>query len=195
MNTGLGALLAILLAVAACLGGGAVVSPGTPSAPRVAPADILPPASPLAPAATVEPTGALGSAAPGTPTPTGAWEQLLASIPEPVRATCEQFTGFTDAYPPEPGELAEADCDTGDGAFGQYVSYTLFDSAASMDAFYDIQLLGTRNMGDVDGPGCFAGPGEGTLGSRAALLLPVHHRRCERALDARPAPCGGGRDR
>jgi hypothetical protein len=144
MEVALGFLVVLLLGLGSCVGGSGTIlpTPGeTPqpslSVPTAAPVESEPPASPAAGAAYI---------------------QLLSEIPLPVRGSCEPFTGTVD-FPFEPGELAEADCDMGDGMYGEYVSYELFDSQASMDAFYDILLRGMTSMGGVDGPGCFSGPG------------------------------------
>ncbi len=103
-----------------------------------------------------------GPAASLAPMDAEAYASLLASIPEGVRSFCEP-DGYWQVIDlgPEPGEIAQADCDP-DGFGGSYVSYSLFDSQASMDAFYDQQLLGMRNLGALDGPGCPEGPGEAT---------------------------------
>ena len=154
MTTALGGLLTLLLLLGACAGG--VVSTLSPEPlPTHLPTAHPPTGSPLE-------SESPETAAPETPSPEEAYQFLLATIPEPVRSSCVRFTGHTEAIPPEPGELAEADCDMNDGPYGQYVSYKQFDSAESMNAFYDIQLRGMQGMGGVDGPGCFAGQGAGT---------------------------------
>lgn len=116
------------------------------------------------------PTASPGASPAGSPAPAAslppmdpaAYERLLASVPEAIRPFCEPdtFWQVTDLGP-EPGEIAQADCDPDDFG-GLYVSYSLFASPASMDAFYDEQLLGMRNLGGLDGPGCPEGPGEAT---------------------------------
>lgn len=108
------------------------------------------------PAPTAEPGSSLA------PMDPAAYESLLATIPEGLRVACvpDSYWQVADLGP-DPGELAQADCDP-DGSGGVYVSYSLYDSTAAMDAFYDQQLLGMRTMGALDGPGCPDGPGEGT---------------------------------
>jgi hypothetical protein len=112
--------------------------------------------------ASPSPSPSTGPSASPAPMDPAAYEQLLATIPEPIRSSCEpdrywQVVGLG----PDPGEIAAADCDIA-GEGGNYVSYSLYDSAESMDAFYDTQLQGTKNMGGLDGPGCPEGPGEGS---------------------------------
>lgn len=96
------------------------------------------------------------------PMDSAAYEALLAAIPEGLRASCapDPYWEVPDLGP-EPGETAQADCDP-DGYGGNWVSYSLFESNAAMDAFYDTQLAGMRNLGGLDGPGCPEGPGEAT---------------------------------
>lgn len=141
-----GWLVMLLLGLGGCVGGLGFVGPAPGATP---PPEVAVPTA--VPVETAPP--------PASAAPDAAYLGLLATIPQPVADTCEPFTGYTADYPPEPGQLAEVDCDMGDGAYGEYVSYTLFDSPASMDAFYDIQLRGMTNMGGVEGPGCFTGPG------------------------------------
>jgi hypothetical protein len=91
-----------------------------------------------------------------------AYAALLAAIPEPLRDSCTPDELWQSAdLGNAPGEIAAADCDP-DGYAGNYVSYALFDSVEAMDAFYDQQLQGMKNLGATDGPGCPEGPGEAT---------------------------------
>lgn len=111
---------------------------------------------PPSPGPTPEP-GA--SAAPMDP---AASEALLAAIPQEIRASCEPDPYWeVPDLGSEAGETAQADCDP-DGYGGNWVAYSLFESNTAMDAFYDTQLAGMRNLGGVDGPGCPDGPGEAT---------------------------------
>ncbi len=148
------ALVFVLLLLGSCAGGQLGPQGSAPSTTVATPSGA--PTSGASPS--VEPPG---SAAPASPAAGAAYQRLLATIPEPIRATCRQY-GYTEAFPPEPGELAEADCTISSGPDGEYVSYKLFDSAASMAGFQDIQLRGATALGWVTGPGCFAGPGAGT---------------------------------
>jgi len=66
---------------------------------------------------------------------------------------------------PEPGELAEADCDFRTGGVVDFATYKLFADKPSMDDFFDTQRKGHENAGTVTGPGCGKGPGEGTWAS------------------------------
>lgn len=110
-----------------------------------------PPSAPPDPVASASPLPAMDPIA---------YEALLATIPEPLRSVCEPdvFWQVPDLGP-EPGEIAQADCDPDDFG-GDYVTYSLFADHASMTAFYDEQLLGMRTMGALEGPGCPLGPGE-----------------------------------
>jgi hypothetical protein len=88
---------------------------------------------------------------------------LSAAIPPDIASTCvpDSYWQVPDLGP-DPGEIAAVDCDI-DGPSGPlYLSYSLFESAASADAFYDIQLQGAQNLAWTDGPGCPDGPGDGT---------------------------------
>jgi hypothetical protein len=131
-----------------------------------------------APSASPVPTGAgvpLASGAPATsdapepslpPMDVEALATLSAAIPPEIAASCvpDSYWQVPDLGP-DPGEIASVDCDL-DGPSGPlYLSYSLFDSAASADAFYDVQLQGARNLSWTDGPGCPDGPGEGTAPS------------------------------
>ncbi len=156
MDIATGLLVLVLLLLGSCAGAiGQPNSQGSaPSTTVAAPTGT--PTSGASPSA-----GPLPSAAPASPAAGAAYQRLLAMIPEPIRAACRQY-GYPEAFPPEPGELAEADCTISSGPDGEYVSYKLFDSPASMAGFQDIQLRGLTAMGGVSGPGCFAGPGVGT---------------------------------
>lgn len=88
--------------------------------------------------------------------------RLSAVIPPGIAASCvpDSYWQVPDLGP-DPGEIASVDCDV-DGVAGPlYASYSLFDSAASADAFYDLQRQGAQNLGWTEGPGCPDGPGEG----------------------------------
>lgn len=117
--------------------------------------DDAPPASPPASA-----TPSDGPAASLPPMDADALAALMQTIPADLRTSC-----VPDGYwqipelGPEPGEIASVDCDP-DGDGGDFASYSLFATAESMNAFYDQQLLGMRNLGALDGPGCPEGPGE-----------------------------------
>jgi hypothetical protein len=129
-----------------------------------------------APAASPVPTGAVsqpivssGPAPSATPEPSlppmdvEALATLSAAIPPDIASTCvpDSYWQVPDLGP-DPGEIASLDCDV-DGVAGPlYASYSLFDSPASADAFYDLQLQGAQNLGWTEGPGCPDGPGEGT---------------------------------
>ena len=106
------------------------------------------------PAPTIDPGASLA------PMDPAAQAALLAAIPEPLRSACtpDSYWQVPDLGP-EPGEIAQVDCDT-DGSGGNFVSYSLFDSRTAMDAFYDQQLSGMQALGALDGPGCPTGPGE-----------------------------------
>jgi hypothetical protein len=152
-------LVSLFFVVVSWVGGGTLSSlpAGGPQADTGVPS--LSPEQSAQPAPSAPPSVGPGqSVAPGSPATDAAYLRLLATIPEPIRARCRQ-SGYTEAFPPEPGELATADCTISSGPDGEFVSYTLFDSPASMAAFQDIQLRGTTNLGGVSGPGCFAGPG------------------------------------
>ena len=132
----------------------------TPSAaPGVSPG-VTAGASPSAsPDASTTPTG---SAAPLPSMDPAAYQTLLATIPEPLRSSCEPDTFWQlPDLGPDPGEIAQTDCGP-DGSGGTYATFSLFDSAASMGAFYEEQLAGMRALGGLEGPGCPTGPGEGT---------------------------------
>jgi hypothetical protein len=112
-----------------------------------------------------DPTAAPESAPPEPSLPpmdTEALARLSAVIPAEIAATCvpDSYWQVPDLGP-DPGEIAAVDCDI-DGVAGPlYASYSLFDSATSADAFYDLQLQGAQNLSWTDGPGCPDGPGEG----------------------------------
>lgn len=111
-------------------------------------------------------TAAQPSAAPDASLPpmdVEALATLSAAIPPDIAATCvpDSYWQVPDLGP-DPGEIASVDCDV-DGSTGPlFASYSLFDSAASADAFYDLQLQGAQNLAWTDGPGCPDGPGDGT---------------------------------
>jgi hypothetical protein len=151
MDIATGLLVFVLLLLGSCAGG-----IGQPSQQGSAPSTTA--AAPTGASPSAEP---LRSTAPASPAAGAAYQRLLTMIPEPIRAACRQ-SGYTEAFPPEPGELATADCTISSGPDGEFVSYTLFDSQASMAAFQDILLRGSTNLGGVSGPGCFAGPGADT---------------------------------
>jgi len=91
-----------------------------------------------------------------------ALERLLTTIPAELRVVCEPDSYWQiDGLGPDPGEIASVDCDPA-GSGGVFAGYSLFDSAASMAAFYAEQLTGMRALGGVTGPGCPDGPGEAT---------------------------------
>ncbi|MFN8621499.1 MAG: hypothetical protein U0869_12215 [Chloroflexota bacterium] len=108
----------------------------------------------------VEPSAAADASLP--PMDPAALAGLLAVIPEPLRSNCAPDSMWqVPDLGPEPGEVAAVDCDP-DGSGGEFVHFARFDAKASMDAFYDTQLQGMKNLGAVDGPGCPDGPGEAT---------------------------------
>jgi hypothetical protein len=146
----IGTVLCIGVLVAAC---GATATPVPTATPGV-------PSLPPTPRVTPEPTLPDDTSAPAeTPSRAEAYQQLLVSIPPEIAPECESIS---ESEPMEPGQLGEADCDLPRGAIGDYVSYKLFDSSASMNAFFDIQRQGHKNLGSSTGPGCGKGPGEGT---------------------------------
>lgn len=87
---------------------------------------------------------------------------LSAAVPPDIAATCvpDGYWQVPDLGP-DPGEIAALDCDIDGSAGPLYVSYSLFDSTASADAFYDLQLQGAQNLSWTEGPGCPDGPGDG----------------------------------
>jgi hypothetical protein len=144
------AMLGIGILVVACGATATPVPTATPAPPTAVPTARVTP----------EPTLPDDTSAPAeTPSRAEAYQQLLVSIPPEIAAKCKSI-GDKEAM--EAGQLGEADCDLPRGAVGDYVSYKLFDGSASMNAFFDIQRLGHKNLGSSTGPGCGKGPGEGT---------------------------------
>jgi hypothetical protein len=156
MDIATGLLVFVLLLLGSCAGG-----IGQPSQQGSAPSTAVATPTGAPPSGASPSAEPLRSAAPASPVAGAAYQRLLTMIPEPIRAACRQ-SGYTEAFPPEPGELATADCTISSGPDGEFVSYILFDSQASMAAFQDIMRQGATNLGGVTGPGCFAGPGAGT---------------------------------
>ena len=121
----------------------------------------------VAPAALAQsPSAAPGAS--GSPAPSGsvspslppmdpaALASLMAVIPPELAAICipDTYWQIPDLGP-DPGEIASVDCDP-DGSGGNYVTYSLFDGNASMDAFYDEQHLGMSAMGALAVAGLFS---------------------------------------
>lgn len=111
-----------------------------------------------------QPSAGPASAAPASfapgPMDEARYAELLALIPGELAASCRPNPYWEATQ--EPGELAAAQCDP-DGIDGPaFAAYSLFDSAASMDAAYDRVATEYRDVGSLDGPGCGQGAGEGT---------------------------------
>lgn len=147
----LSGLLVLLLGLVGCVG---VTTIETPPEPTPLPSLATPT---VTAAPSVEPEASI----PDMPDPASAYQALLATIPAGIASTCEMATYSAD-FPAEPGELIGADCDLPAGSDADFVSYTLFDTLDSMNAYYDIQHRGIQNGGTLDGPGCGTGPGDGT---------------------------------
>jgi hypothetical protein len=112
------------------------------------------------PSVSPSPSASAGPSLP--PMDPAAYERLLAAIPEGLRDTCEPDAYWqVEGLGPEPGEIASADCDPDTASGGNFIAYSLYESASAMDADYDTQLTGMRALGGLEGPGCPTGPGEG----------------------------------
>jgi hypothetical protein len=116
--------------------------------------------SPAGPRITAEPTEPTDTAIPAdTPNPDEAYQQLLAAIPQPIASGCHQVAGGSRGL--EPGEFARADCTPPAGALAlaSSVSYRLFDSSSSMNAWFDTQAAAISAAGRARTPGCGQGTG------------------------------------
>ncbi len=153
-------LVGLLLAAAAACGGAGPTPAstiGSSTGATASPTQAPPPTTGTGQATA---TGATAATPYGTFSQ-AAYGQLLGSIPATVAQYCEPFK-YTASIPPEPGEIAEADCDFPTGGAVDYATYRLFSDKASMDDFFGTQRKGHENAGTITGPGCGKGPGEGT---------------------------------
>jgi hypothetical protein len=96
-------------------------------------------------------------------------ERLRTAVPPTVLAHCEEAVN-NETFPAEPGELAGLDCDYPTDGAVDYATYKLFDSRATMNAFYDTFAAGVTSAGSAQGPGCDEGqPGPSTWEHGRAL--------------------------
>jgi len=139
---------------------GAVACAGAP-----APEETAPPRTPLpqlrTPTVSLRPTEAPDPSLRTTPDPESTFQQLLASVPEPLRARCDRGRPVGTA-------MARVDCRPVAGA--DAVSYLLFDGTAPMVDAYRARL-DEWDAADLEGPGCGRGPGTERLpnGRRACF--------------------------
>jgi len=157
MTIALPILLALLLALGACAGSTLTTTVSTPTPLPSLPTPMAAPSESSIPE----------TEAPDTPDPAAAYQQLLAEVPDAIRAFCTPET-YSDGFPKDAGELAGADCDP-DGNGPLFVNYSLFVDQASMDAQYELLKRGYASTGTVTGPGCPKGPGETTWDLGAKL--------------------------
>jgi hypothetical protein len=148
----------LVLAVAAA----ALAAAGCTAAP---PEETAPPPTPLptlrTPTRSVGPTDAPETALPPTPDPESTYQQLMAAIPEPIKARCARGE-------PGRGALARVSCRPSgvDEAL-----YELFDGEAAMRQAFRSRVEALP-AGSTAGPGCARGTGE--------ERLPVGRRVCHR---------------
>lgn len=136
-------LLLLCLSVAACAG----APPAAPGSSHAAP----------------------GSSPAASLTPEAAMDRLRAAVPASFLEHCDAAT-YTESFPAEPGELAGLECDFPRGDVVDYATYTLFDSASSMNAYHDLLAAGVTSGGNAQGAGCdSAQPGPATWNHGRAL--------------------------
>jgi hypothetical protein len=129
-------------------------------------------------------TAAPATAAPASTVPGGdeaALGELLSHVPAAISGTCIA-TGVTDEASPAPGELAEARCETSEGAA---VTFLLYDTVEAMDAAYDTAFEYARIFGSFTTAGtCEGGGYEGTwnVGAVDAGRLLCHELRGDASI-------------
>jgi len=121
------------------------------------PEETAPPPTPLPdltmPAFSLEPTDSPDASLRPAFDAESAAQQLLASVPETLAASCVRM-------PPGSGAMAELRCAPGSGA--DAVDYQLFEDQDGMLAAYGA-VLDAVAAGGLDGPGCGKGPGRERL--------------------------------